>query len=40
MVEAKLFRLRREIDTRIGPILLKESNDKTGEVIYNADNAP
>ena len=47
--EAKLFRLRREIDTRIEPVLLEESNDKsgfleeilkTGEVIYNADHAP
>jgi predicted nucleotidyltransferase len=46
MAEAKLFRLRREIDTRIEPVLLEESNDKsgfleeilkTGEVIYNAD---
>lgn len=49
MAEAKLFRLRREIDTRIEPVLLEESNDKsgfleeilrTGEVIYNADHAP
>ncbi|RZB34528.1 MAG: hypothetical protein SRB1_00296 [Desulfobacteraceae bacterium Eth-SRB1] len=49
MAEAKLFRLRREIDTRIEPVLLEESNDKsgfleeilkTGEVIYNADLAP
>ena len=49
MAEAKLFRLRREIDTRIEPVLLEESNDKsgfleeilkTGEVIYNADQAP
>ncbi len=48
MAEAKLFRLRREIDTRIEPVLLEESNDKsgfleeilkTGEVIYNADQA-
>ena len=48
MVAAKLFRLRREIDTRIEPVLLEESNDKsgfleeilkTGEVIYNADQA-
>jgi predicted nucleotidyltransferase len=49
MAEAKLFRLRRKIDTRIEPVLLEESNDKsgfleeilkTGEVIYNADQAP
>jgi len=42
---AKLFRLRREIDSRIEPVLLEESNDKsgfleeilkTGEIIYNA----
>jgi len=48
MAEAKLFRLRREIDTRIEPVLLEESNDKsgfleeilkTGKVIYNADQA-
>jgi len=48
MAEAKLFRLRREIDTRIEPVLLEESNDKsgfleeilkTGEIIYNADQA-
>ena len=48
MVAAKLFRLRREIDTRIEPVLLEESNDKsgfleeilkTGEIIYNADQA-
>ncbi len=30
MAEAKLFRLRREIDTRIEPVLLEESNDKSG----------
>ena len=49
MAEAKLFRLRKEIDTRIEPVLLEESNDKsgfseeilkTGEVIYSADQAP
>jgi uncharacterized protein len=43
--EAKLFRLRREIDTRIEPVLLEEANDrsgfleeilKTGEIIYAA----
>jgi len=43
--EAKLFRLRREIDARIEPVLLEESNDKsgfleeilrTGEIIYSA----
>ncbi|MEA3436042.1 MAG: nucleotidyltransferase domain-containing protein [Thermodesulfobacteriota bacterium] len=48
MAAAKLFRLRREIDTRIEPVLFEESNDKsgfleeilkTGEVIYNADHA-
>ena len=46
--EAKLFRLRREIDVRIEPVLLEESNDKsgfledilkTGEVVYSADPA-
>ena len=49
MAEAKLFRLRREIDMRIEPVLLEESNDKSGfleeilkagEVIYNADHTP
>ncbi|SPD72226.1 Nucleotidyltransferase domain protein [uncultured Desulfobacterium sp.] len=44
--EAKLFRLRREIDVRIEPVLLEESNDKsgfleeilkTGEIIYSAE---
>ncbi|NVM21935.1 MAG: nucleotidyltransferase domain-containing protein [Desulfobacterales bacterium] len=48
MVEAKLFRLRREIDARIEPVLLEESNDKsgfleeilkTGEIIYSAEPA-
>ena len=43
--EAKLFRLRREIDPRIEPVLLEETNDssgfleeilKTGEIIYAA----
>ena len=43
---AKLFRLRRQIDARIEPILLEESNEKsgfleeilkTGEIIYSAD---
>jgi uncharacterized protein len=43
--EAKLFRLRREIDTRIEPVLLEMSNDRsgfleeileTGEGIYTA----
>ncbi|OOP57745.1 MAG: hypothetical protein AYP45_01880 [Candidatus Brocadia carolinensis] len=46
MSEAKLFRLRRNIDARIEPILLEEKNDKsgfleeilkTGEIIYSAD---
>jgi len=45
MSEAKLFRLRRNIDIRIEPVLLEESDDKTGfldeimktgEIIYNA----
>ena len=45
-LEAKLFRLRREIDARIEPVLLEESNDrsgfleeilKTGEVIYSSE---
>jgi len=44
--EARLFRLRREIDARIEPVLLEESNDKsgfleeilkTGEIIYSAE---
>ena len=44
--EARLFRLRREIDVRIEPVLLEESNDKsgfleeilkTGEIIYSAE---
>ncbi len=43
MSEAKLYRLRREIDERIEPVLLEEDNDisgfleeilKTGEVVY------
>ncbi|MDL1958534.1 MAG: nucleotidyltransferase domain-containing protein [Deltaproteobacteria bacterium] len=47
--EARLFRLRREIDARIEPVLLEESNDKsgflqeilkTGEIIYSAESAP
>src|SRR3990172_3096495 len=46
MSESKLFRLRRNIDARIEPILLEEKNDKsgfleeilkTGEIIYSAD---
>jgi predicted nucleotidyltransferase len=45
--EAKLFRLRREIDARIEPVLLEESNDKsgfleeilrTGEIIYSSES--
>ena len=49
MSEAKLFRLRREIDARIEPVLLEESNDKsgfleeilkTGEIIYSAESEP
>ena len=44
--QSKLFRLRREIDARIEPVLLEASNDrsgfleeilKTGEVIYSAE---
>ena len=47
--EARLFRLRREIDVRIEPVLLEESNDrsgfleeilKTGEIIYSAESTP
>lgn len=47
--EARLFRLRREIDVRIEPVLLEESNDKsgfleeilkTGEIIYSAEPTP
>jgi hypothetical protein len=46
MYEARLFRLRREIDARIEPVLLEESNDKsgfleeilkTGEIIYSVE---
>ena len=46
--ESKLFRLRRQIDSRIEPVLLEASNDrsgfleeilKTGEVIYSAEPA-
>jgi len=46
--EAKLFQLRREIDARIEPVLLEESNDKsgfleeilkTGEFIYSSESA-
>ena len=49
MTQAKLFRLRREIDARIEPVLLEESNDKsgfleeilkTGEVIYSSEPEP
>ena len=44
--ETKLFRLKRDIDPRIEPILLEEKNDKSGfleeilkigEIIYSAD---
>jgi predicted nucleotidyltransferase len=44
--ERKLFRLRRDIEPMIEPVLLEEENDpsgflaeilKTGEVIYSAD---
>ncbi len=44
--ERKLFRLRRDIEPRIEPVLLEEDNDpsgflaeilKTGEVIYSVD---
>lgn len=46
-IEAKLFQLRREIDSRIEPVLLEESNDKsgfleevlkTGEIIYSSES--
>ena len=49
MCEARLFRLRREIDARIEPVLLEESNDKsgfleeilkTGEIIYSSEPIP
>jgi len=49
MCEARLFRLRREIDARIVPVLLEESNDKSefleevliaGEIIYSAESTP
>ena len=45
MLEARLYRLRRDIDERIEPILLEEKDDKsgfleeilkTGEIIYRA----
>ena len=44
--ERKLFRLRRDIEPMIEPVLLEEDNDpsgflaeilKTGEIIYSAD---
>jgi hypothetical protein len=44
--ERKLFKLRRDIEPMIEPVLLEEDNDpsgflaeilKTGEVIYSAD---
>jgi len=44
--EAKLYKLRRDIDVRIEPVLLDDKNDKsgfleeitkTGEIIYSAD---
>ena len=44
--EARLFRLRRELDVRIEPVLLEESTDKsgfleeilkTGEIIYSVE---
>ncbi len=47
-LEAKLFQLRRKIDARIEPVLLEESNDKsgfleeilkTGEIIYSSEAA-
>ena len=46
LLESKLFRLRRNIDARIEPVLLEEKNDKSGfleeilkngEIIYSAD---
>jgi predicted nucleotidyltransferase len=46
--ESKLFRLRREVDSRIEPVLLEAPNDrsgfleeilKTGEVIYSSEPA-
>ena len=45
MLETRLYRLRRDIDERIEPILLEEKDDKsgfleeilkTGEIIYSA----
>lgn len=47
--EAIFFRLRREIDARIEPLLLEESNDKSefleeilisGEIIYSVESTP
>jgi predicted nucleotidyltransferase len=44
--QVKLFRLRRDIDTRIEPVLMEEKNDRsgflqeilrTGHVIYSRD---
>ncbi len=44
--QAKLFRLRRDIDARIEPVLIEEKNDKsgfldeilkTGQVVYSSD---
>ena len=46
ILEAKLFKLRRDIEPMIEPVLLEEDNDpsgflaeilRTGEVIYSAD---
>jgi predicted nucleotidyltransferase len=46
LLETKLFKLRRDIEPMIEPVLLEEDNDpsgflaeilKTGEVIYSAD---
>jgi len=44
--QAKLFRLRRDIDARIEPVLIEEKNDKsgfleeilkTGQIVYSSD---
>ncbi len=46
MMEAKLYRLRRDVDVRIEPILLEESSDKSGfleeilksgEIVYSSE---
>ena len=46
MMEAKLYRLKRDVDFRIEPVLLEESSDKSGfleqilkygEIVYSSE---